>query len=275
MRPCDQRNTTLAYFAMSTQSTNIFGIMGGMGPLASAEFLKTIYQFSSRDFEQELPIVFLISDPTFVDRTQALLGGREETLIQQVNEGLLRLVGLNCTMIVISCITVHHLLPKIQSQTSAHVRSLLDVIFERVLTQSTEKYLIMCTSGTRYLNIFQRHEQWIRAKENLVFPDERDQLVIHQSIYELKKGASPANYLLLLDSLLKKYKVCGYVTACTELHMLVKHVREVMPSVYLDIDPLMIVAEQLNDGSIWTKPTYSASVSVNRCLPGDKLTIEA
>lgn len=47
------------------------GVLGGMGPLASAEFLKTIYECSVAGGEQRSPSVIMYSDPTFPDRTEA------------------------------------------------------------------------------------------------------------------------------------------------------------------------------------------------------------
>ena len=41
------------------------GILGGMGPLASAEFLKTLYECFPYEREQDAPVCLLVSDPTF------------------------------------------------------------------------------------------------------------------------------------------------------------------------------------------------------------------
>ena len=57
--------------------TKLLGILGGMGPLASAEFLKTIYEYGTRDLEQRSPACILYSDPTFPDRTQTIVNGEE------------------------------------------------------------------------------------------------------------------------------------------------------------------------------------------------------
>src|SRR4051794_23649290 len=70
---------------------NVLGIVGGLGPLASAEFLKTIYKQSPREREQEAPRVLLYSDPTFLDRTEALLNGSDSQLLDQLVEALTRL----------------------------------------------------------------------------------------------------------------------------------------------------------------------------------------
>ena len=56
---------------------DVLGVVGGLGPLVSAEFLKAIYEHTSWTREQDAPRVLLYSDPTFVDRTTALLSGAD------------------------------------------------------------------------------------------------------------------------------------------------------------------------------------------------------
>jgi aspartate racemase len=63
---------------------NIIGILGGMGPVASAEFLKTIYEDQLDPDEQGAPIVMMYSDPTFPDRTKAFLASNNVNHPQSV-----------------------------------------------------------------------------------------------------------------------------------------------------------------------------------------------
>ena len=46
-----------------------------MGPLASGEFLGTLYRSNITDPEQDAPVCVMISDPTFPDRTERILRG--------------------------------------------------------------------------------------------------------------------------------------------------------------------------------------------------------
>ncbi|HEY0783486.1 MAG TPA: aspartate/glutamate racemase family protein, partial [Thermoanaerobaculia bacterium] len=56
------------------------GILGGMGPLASAEFVHTLYRLHLNGPEQGAPACVLLSDPSFPDRTEAILRGESEDL---------------------------------------------------------------------------------------------------------------------------------------------------------------------------------------------------
>ncbi|MCB1034320.1 MAG: hypothetical protein KDD47_10865, partial [Acidobacteria bacterium] len=60
----------------------VWGIVGGLGPLASAEFLLTIYEQYTDVAEQEMPVCLVISDPTFPDRTTRFLAGDFDELTE-------------------------------------------------------------------------------------------------------------------------------------------------------------------------------------------------
>src|SRR5215213_5223714 len=68
----------------------VLGVLGGMGGLASAEFVKTVYEVSGgvSHREQEAPVVLMYSDPGFPDRTEAFLGGETQLLLTRLIEAL-------------------------------------------------------------------------------------------------------------------------------------------------------------------------------------------
>src|SRR6185295_14391684 len=107
---------------------SILGVLGGMGPIASAEFLKTIYEYSQGEREQEFPVVFVYSDPTFPDRTEAFLKGEEQVVLDQLVTALRALLQMNASQIVICCMTIHHLLPRLSPDLAEKIISLVDVI---------------------------------------------------------------------------------------------------------------------------------------------------
>ena len=73
--------TAIADYSQAKSQRKIMAIIGGMGPLASAAFLSSIYERSLRAEEQLSPRILLLSDPSFPDRTRAILDGRAEVLL--------------------------------------------------------------------------------------------------------------------------------------------------------------------------------------------------
>lgn len=231
---------------MNAVENKIFGVIGGMGPLASAEFLKTIYESSSGEREQEFPTVILYSNPSFPDRTESFLAGKEDVLQQELIKALNQLREMGVSKTVICCVTIHHLLPKLPADYRQQIISLLDVVFSKVV-KSRKKHLLLCSKGTRELGIFQAHPQWNTAKDYIVLPSKSDQHQIHEMIYEVKKNSKISQYLPVLESLLYKYDAHSFIAGCTEVHMLAKHFMlvESHQTQYGCIDPLTIIAKEI------------------------------
>jgi aspartate racemase len=231
------------------------GVLGGLGPLASAEFLKTIYEQNRGEYEQSLPRVVLYSDPTFPDRTDALLRGLRTELLERLTAALGVLLAAGASEVAICCITIHHLLPELPRELRERVISLVDVIFAEVARQR-RRHLLLCTYGSRKLGIFESHGGWPAAEEFVVLPDEADQQSIHAMIYSVKRGDSIESLLPALGALLSKYGADSFIAGCTEIHLLSKRAG------YDCIDPLLTIAHGLygagEERAEAARPTTSA-----------------
>lgn len=229
----------------------LMGILGGMGPLSSAEFLKTIYECGppASGREQEAPAVVVYSDPSFPDRTSAFLAGRSEAVRAQLVEALTLLTGLGADRVVICCMTMHHLLPELPDGLRARVLSLLDVLYEP-LAESRRRRLVLCSTGTQKLRLFQRHPRWPAVADFVVFPDTADQERLHGLIYELKFNRAVHEACDFVETLLKKYEAESFVVGCSEIHMLAKSFFQeaARRQAYGCIDPFALVAADLAEG---------------------------
>lgn len=237
------------------------GILGGMGPLASAEFLKTLYEFNVADVEQEMPACFLYSDPKIPDRTEAIITGSDEELICYFIEALERLYFLGVNKIVIPCITVHHFLPRVPAILREKVISLIDLILEEVI-QSQERHLLLCTTGTLKAGIFQQHSLWKFAEQYIIIPHE-DQNKIRHLIYQIKKEGIKEYVTPFIDTLLKKYEVNSFISGCTEIHLLTKHLIQYDDQRLHVVDPLLIIAKELRR-FIDSQPSNAGFTTNNR-----------
>lgn len=226
-------------------SGDILGVVGGMGPVASAEFLKTIYEYHHADVEQLAPSVIMLSDPSFPDRTDELVAGAEDALLGKLAAALITLRQAGANRLVICCMTIHHLLPRLPTDLQRRVISLPDVIFDK-LTEAGGKHLMICSSGTRRLKLFEHHRRWDEAKDLILWPDESEQQKIHyEVIYQIKKNHDPRKFLPFLESLLIKHEVESFIAGCSEVHLLAKCFTgsKASGSLYKVIDPLAIIAE--------------------------------
>lgn len=221
------------------------GILGGLGPLASAEFLKTIYEFNVTESEQESPACILYSDPTFPNRIDAILGVSEDLLVNRLVKSLESLYQLRVSKVVIACITIHYFLPKVPLRLREKVISLIDLIFKEVLDTRTN-HLLLCSNGVRKASLFQKHPQWKTIEKYLLWPDEEEQAEIQSFIYEIKKNRGKYSAINNFISLLsRKYQINSFIAGCTEFHLLTKYFMELEPKEqnYYIVDPLLTIAK--------------------------------
>jgi aspartate racemase len=225
----------------------VLGILGGMGPLASAEFLKTIYEFNVSDPEQKSPRCILYSDPELPDRTEAILNGSGDIFVTLLSEALENLCWLGATKIVISCITSHFFLPEIRPQLRDKVISLIDLTVDEIWS-TKRRYLMLCSNGTSKVRLFQKHKRWNQVEQYVVTPSERDQNMVHDIIYQIKRNSICDAVTSALDCLLRRYRVDSFIAGCTEIHLLTKRLMngKARDQACLIIDPLLIVARNVN-----------------------------
>lgn len=222
------------------------GIIGGLGPLASAEFLKTIYEQSQVPHEQQMPTVIMYSDPSFPDRTEAWLNGSVEDIRVRLEKALDNLNRLEVSWVVICCITMHYIIPSLSHEHRQKILSLVDIILAHV-TQSSDTHILICSTGTRRAQIFERHPCWPWLRQKMILPDEDDQRHVHELIHHIKRNGTLVSSRLLLDRFAEKYKSCHFICGCTEMHLLAKWYATAHcgQHSYSFLDPLMIVAQLL------------------------------
>ena len=217
-----------------------------MGPLASAEFLKTIYEFNLKGAEQASPACVLYSDPSMPDRTQTIRDGSDEVMLERLTEALEGLCRLNVRKIVITCVTSHHLLPRLGAELNEKIISLVDLIVHEV-SRRKKRCLLLCSDGTRAKRLFQQHARWNEAKAHIVLPSDEDQAVIHSLIYRLKENGSRKDVMQCLAAILQKYELNVFIAGCTEFHLLTKYLlaEKAQADKFNSIDPLMTLARDL------------------------------
>ena len=226
-------------------SKPVLGVLGGMGGLASAEFVKTVYEITGEvcEREQDAPALLMYSDPAFPDRTEAFLRGETQPILTRLIDALELLDRLGASQFVICCMTIHYLLPQLPSALRERIISLPDVIFSAV--ESLKKpHLVIGSTGTLKLKLLQRHPRWEYARKYFVFPSDDEQRRMHELIYQMKLNRNLPHARIHIESLMAGHRVDSFVAACSEIHLVAK---QFAPSVsqhssYGCIDPLSIIA---------------------------------
>lgn len=193
------------------------GIMGGIGPLVSSQFVFDFYQScGGRVVEQQMPSILALHQPEFPDRTEAINQGRQYELYQVLTERLDMLLKFGCNKILVPCFTLHtvfNLLPSAQLEKLCNLLAIVD----RML-QPDKQYLLLCTNGTRQEQLFGDVDKANGSK--LVYPNSSDQALVHDLIYQLKIGVPITNVWPRFEQLFTSYQVNGVIAGCTEIYLL-------------------------------------------------------
>jgi len=134
----------------------VLGVLGGMGPLASAQFMLRLTQLTPARCDQEhLPAV-LWSDPRVPDRTAARLAGAADPW-PFLLRGLRGLEGAGCGAIAIPCNTAHGWYEAMQEATPLPILHIVDAAEAELLRLGVPPGPIglMGTAATLAMRLYQ------------------------------------------------------------------------------------------------------------------------
>lgn len=202
------------------------GILGGMGPLATADLFRKIVFLTGAGGDNEHIRIYIDNNTRIPDRTAAILSGGQDP-VPEMAAALRNLEACGADCIVMPCNTAHHFLPRIQAMTEIPVLNMLDITAEVCAeTRPGKRAGILATRGTLATGLYDRA---LAARGvDCVLPDEPGRDMLMTAIYDgVKKGAPLAPMRDGIVSLLERMRGEGagyFVLACTELPI----VREVL-----------------------------------------------
>jgi aspartate racemase len=221
----------------------VAGVLGGMGPLASTAFLQTIYNLNKGATEQATPHVVMISNPSVEDRTSAFLKGQGDPRV--LERGIERLLELGSSEIYVCCFTMHYLLPRVRPALRARVVSLIDAALDDML-RTPGRMLLGCTVGSRRLGLFEKHPLFERVAARVCFPDDDEQVALHDAIYKLKREHTTDALENALTRIAERNDVSTIVVGCTELHLLSAGKTAFNQRFHI-VDPLITLARRITE----------------------------
>jgi aspartate racemase len=115
-----------------TKNAGVLGVLGGMGPLATIDFLHKLVAATPAATDQEHVPVVTSSIPQVPDRTAAFRGEGESPLPAMIESGR-RLVAAGASLIVIPCNTAHLWYEPLQQALGLPMLHLVDAALDAAL----------------------------------------------------------------------------------------------------------------------------------------------
>lgn len=201
------------------------GVVGGVGPAATADFLAKIVRNTAARRDQEHVKLVVEQNPQIPDRTEHLLGdGADPTIALYSTCKKLEAAGAD--LIAIPCNTAHAFVERIQPYLAVPVVNMLHETVDYIRRHYPERDRVglLATSGTVASGVYA--EAMARAGLQLVLPDDEHQARVMNAIYGpkgVKAGFTAGECVDDLGAALASVVERGaqvIVLGCTELPLL-------------------------------------------------------
>lgn len=201
---------------MNMKSKKTLGVLGGMGPAASAEFLRLLARDAPATCDQEHPRVLMISEPSIPDRTQAILGQGEDPSPMLLRE-LKQLIEWGADVLAVPCNTAHHFIDRFRGELTVPLIHIIDETVDAARAKSPKGAWLLSTSGTRKSGLYPACAE--RSGYTFLHPSEKQQEQVQKSLLQVKAGTmaeAGATLRGVIEELWRERDAL-IATACTEL----------------------------------------------------------
>lgn len=224
----------------------ILGIIGGMGPEASAQLYMKIIKKTSVKKDQDHYRIIIDSNPKIPDRTKAILG-LGESPVPQIVQTAKNLEKMGVELACIPCMTSHYFYDEIVKQVRLPIMNALEELnaYLEKNYPTVKNVGVLATTGTKNTKIF---DQYLKGY-TMMYPDEIIQEEnVMRAIYGegtgIKSGiltGEPVKLLLEVGEnlILKGAEVI--ILGCTEIGLVLNENSLSFPG----IDPLNVMAEAM------------------------------
>lgn len=195
------------------------GILGGMGPLATADLLIKITTATEAACDKEHIRVYIDSNAAIPDRTEAILRGGPDPVPEMLS-ALRNLEKCGADCVIMACNTAHYFLPRLRAETQTPILDMLEITARRCAElYPGKRAALLGTTGTLATGLYNRAME--RAGVDCILPDGAEQEWLMHLIYDVVKATRPMqpeeeNWSRLLAAL-RERGADYYVLACTEL----------------------------------------------------------
>ncbi|MBQ5567593.1 MAG: amino acid racemase, partial [Oscillospiraceae bacterium] len=168
----------------------IIGILGGMGPLATADLFQKIILHTRAETDQQHLHVLIDSNTNIPDRTAALLHGGADPTPELVKSAR-RLADAGADVLIMPCNTAHNFYDAVQGAVDIPVLHMIALTRDALLARGVRRAALLATDGTVQTGIYQR--VFSGSGIDLLVPEGDDQAAVMDIIYHGVKAGDMAH----------------------------------------------------------------------------------
>jgi aspartate racemase len=220
----------------------IIGVLGGMGPAATADFYQKIIRATPAKTDQDHLKVLIFSNPQVPDRTAAIRGEGPDPLPVLIASAQVLIQG-GADLITIPCVTAHHYYDGLQQAVPVPILHLIGETVTAVAADypRVRRLGLLATTGTLQTRLFERYFE--PRGFTLIAPEPEVQAsCVMEAIYAVKRGDPKETAGRLIRQAAEHLQGLGVeaiIAGCTEVPLILQDGDIPVPV----IDPTWILAQ--------------------------------
>ncbi len=203
------------------------GIIGGMGPEATADLFREIIRSTPARVDQDHIPILIYSNPKIPERTRAILEGGESPL-PLIIETARVLERAGAGLLVMPCNTAHYYFDQLQAAVGTPILNMIEETLSsyRKLFPEGRAVGLLATPGTVQSGIYQ--STFTRRGIEVLAPDDEGQKQVFSGIQQVKAGRQDLQTELSMESVGSSLVGRGakaVILGCTEIPLAFKEDR--------------------------------------------------
>lgn len=222
------------------QKKKTLGVIGGLGPIATAHFMEMVIRMTKADTDQQHLDMIIYNSPSIPDRTGFILDPTKPSPLPQMIRIGNQLAQQGADVIAIPCVTAHYFHKELSDCIPKPIIHAVHETAAHLKRNGIQRVGIMATDGTITSGLFQREME--RHGMEVVLPTKERQKDVMGLIYEDIKANRPAD-MDRFDRVSRELWSNGaqaIILGCTELSL----IKRDYPIGAGFIDALEVLAQQ-------------------------------
>ncbi|MDV3429554.1 MAG: amino acid racemase [Bacillota bacterium] len=196
------------------------GIIGGLGPMATAYFMELIINMTDAHCDREHLEMIIYDFPSIPDRTSFILGKSKDNPVIPMIEIGKQLEAQKADNIAVPCITAHYFYETLTENIKIPIINAIKETVMYLKERGISTAGIAATDGTISANLFQK--ELMAQGINYVIPSVVNQKYVMDLVYkDIKAGLPPE--ISKFESISKELRENGaevIILGCTELSLI-------------------------------------------------------
>lgn len=170
---------------------NRLGIIGGLGPMATAYFMQLVIQMTQAQTDQEHIEMIIYNCPSIPDRTRYIIGESDENPVEPMIAIGKKLVEAGAGTIAIPCITAHYFHDEMEHAIGVPILHGIAETAEYLVQRGCTRVGVMATDGTVKSGLFSK--EFEKKGITCDYPSAEGQAAVMELIYQDVKAGKPVD----------------------------------------------------------------------------------